>query len=113
MWAKKNKDRTKITARNSYLRRHFDLSPDEFDVLVEKQESKCAICRQPPHVSIDSLGRTRSWHIDHDHITHKVRALLCHNCNVGLGLFRDSPELLKKAANYLEGKERACVRAFV
>jgi hypothetical protein len=41
-------------------------------------------------------------HIDHNHLTGKTRALLCDKCNVGLGSFRDNPDLLRKAAAYLE-----------
>lgn len=39
--------------------------------------------------------------VDHDHITGEIRGLLCSSCNVGLGYFRDSPELLTKAVQYL------------
>ena len=41
--------------------------------------------------------------IDHNHETNIVRGLLCHNCNVGLGHFKDSVGYLKEAINYLEG----------
>ena len=55
------------------------------------QGGVCAICRTAP-----------AEHVDHDHATGAVRALLCFNCNGGLGQFRDDPSLLYVAAFYLE-----------
>jgi hypothetical protein len=50
----------------------------------------------------DSRGRWGGLHIDHDHATGVVRGVLCNDCNLGLGRFRDEPALLRKAADYLE-----------
>ncbi len=47
-------------------------------------------------------GKRKNFCIDHDHATGKVRGLLCHNCNVAIGLMKDNTDLLKKAAEYLE-----------
>jgi hypothetical protein len=40
--------------------------------------------------------------VDHDHNTGLYRKLLCRSCNSGLGLLKDNPELLRKAASYIE-----------
>jgi hypothetical protein len=57
-----------------------------------KLQGPCVIC-----------GRdTTNLHADHDHQTGQERGLLCSSCNRGLGLFQDQPELLRKAAVYLE-----------
>jgi hypothetical protein len=42
--------------------------------------------------------------VDHDHITGKVRGLLCNDCNLGIGHFKDNIEKLKLAIKYLEEK---------
>lgn len=44
------------------------------------QDSKCGMCRSP------TPGTKNGWHTDHDHITGKIRSLLCHKCNFLLGL---------------------------
>ena len=57
-----------------------------------RQLSECIIC-----------GIETKPVVDHDHQTGKVRGGLCSNCNLGLGHFKDNPELLRLAALYLEG----------
>jgi hypothetical protein len=75
--------------------RKYGLKPTEYEHLLSQQNNKCAICGEPPN------GKALA--IDHDHATGKVRGLLCHSCNNGLGRFKDSIELLHKAASYLGG----------
>jgi hypothetical protein len=58
--------------------------------MLAAQGGLCAICRTAPAV-----------HVDHDHATGAVRALLCFNCNGGLGQFKDDPLLLHAAAYYV------------
>jgi hypothetical protein len=61
--------------------------------MVEEQHGLCYICRKP--------SAYRGLHIDHCHATGNIRRLLCNDCNLGLGKFKDNPELLEKAAAYL------------
>lgn len=44
--------------------------------------------------------------VDHCHKSKQIRGLVCHRCNVGLGYFRDDPELLRAAAAYLEAQSK-------
>lgn len=70
-----------------------------WDELVASQNGACAICN---HVPDGSRGlRDRRLHVDHNHQTNTVRALLCHQCNVLIGYARECPERLMKAAEYV------------
>lgn len=71
--------------------RWYKLSNEDYNNLLTIQNSLCAIC----FAKADLV-------IDHDHNTGKVRGLLCSNCNLGLGLFKEDLNLLKHAHNYLE-----------
>lgn len=46
------------------------------------------------------------YETDHDHETDRVRGFVCRRCNFLLGVAGDSPELLRKAALYLENPPR-------
>ena len=61
---------------------------------LELQDGKCAICGTTEYTNKD-------WCADHDHITNQPRGLLCGRCNAGLGYFKDNPEHLQSAINYL------------
>ena len=61
----------------------------------------CAICGKK-ETRKSRYGGICKLHIDHDHKTKKIRGLLCHKCNNGLGNFRDNIENLDRAKKYLE-----------
>lgn len=67
---------------------------------LEEQDYLCAICRTAGFKMLDE--HISGLNLDHCHSTGTPRALLCHNCNRGLGLFQDNPDYLRSAANYLE-----------
>jgi len=70
---------------------------DQYDAMLEAQDGSCAICGKHKKSADD-----RSMHVDHDHRTGKVRAILCYLCNVGLANFRETPALFLAAVDYLE-----------
>jgi hypothetical protein len=83
--------REKVGGSRSYhLTRRYGITAAEADYLLESQKGLCAICKTAPAV-----------HVDHDHSTGAVRAILCFNCNGGLGQFKDDPLLLHAAAYYV------------
>lgn len=52
--------------------------------------NQCVIC-----------GKQEALVVDHDHVTGKIRGLLCNKCNMGIGLLQDDPMLLEFARIYL------------
>lgn len=72
------------------------ISSLERDQLLEDLEGRCAICQIPQEQC------SRNFALDHCHRTGRIRALLCGNCNTGLGMFKDDPQLMNAGAAYLE-----------
>lgn len=64
--------------------------------MFNDQEGLCAICRR-------QIGFTRETHVDHCHLTGKVRGLLCSGCNRALGGAEDNVETLRRMIAYLVG----------
>jgi hypothetical protein len=77
------------------LFRLYSLTLAQYSAAEASRGGACAICGQP-------CPTGRSLAVDHDHATGVYRGLLCAHHNTGIGLFADSPELLRKAADYLE-----------
>lgn len=93
-YAKRNKEEIREKA---WMRR-YGITRQEYEEMLEAQGDSCAICKT---MDIGRKGHTH-FHVDHDHVTGKVRGLLCDLCNRGLGYFKDDPFLLIKAGKYLE-----------
>jgi|HigsolmetaAR201D_1030396.scaffolds.fasta_scaffold07156_2 Recombination endonuclease VII. len=99
-WCEANPERAKENARRRLLRfrlKQYGLTVEDYERMVAEQGNACAICRS---FEIGRKGRT--WLVDHDHQTGKVRGLLCHPCNAAIGFARDSTELLGRMIEYLE-----------
>ncbi len=85
----------------AYYKRVYGLTIEKYLDMAEKQNFVCAICGKENFAMGEK--HTGLLVVDHNHATGEVRGLLCHNCNRALGLMQDTPELLRKAASYLEG----------
>jgi hypothetical protein len=75
----------------------YGLSIDDYERMAREQDGRCAICGGSQS-RVDSDG---ALVVDHDHLTGKVRGLLCTLCNTGLGAMRDDPAILLAALRYL------------
>lgn len=101
-WYLNNKESQVEISRHSNYLREYGISLAEYNVLYSEQGNVCAICKQPETKTNKKTGTIYKLAVDHCHDTKKVRGLLCHKCNVALGLFSDSVYLLNNAMEYLE-----------
>lgn len=91
-WYKKNRERNIDSVRRYQLRRKYGFAQELYEVYFFMQCGECAICGR----------KDRRLVIDHNHKTGKIRGLLCTRCNLSIGSFEDSQELLLKAVMYLK-----------
>jgi len=82
--------------RSRHLEERFGITPVEYICLLTAQEGHCAICER----TSNNNGKA-SLSIDHDHITGKIRGLLCWQHNSLLGHIKDDPEQLRRLIKYL------------
>lgn len=97
-WKKRASD---MAARSRKVK--YGMTKAAYETVLLKQQGLCGIC------GIRLSRKTKSLipHVDHCHETGRVRGLLCGECNFGLGKFRDSLDLIRRAAEYLE--QTSCV----
>lgn len=97
---KRRGDPTYLGKRSTYCRiwnlkkAGVDVAGFDYESMFEAQGGLCAICHQ------SEKGQRLA--VDHDHETLKIRALLCRACNQMLGRMNDDPDLLRRAAEYIE-----------
>lgn len=79
-------------ALKAQLKFHYGLTYEQYKEMVALQHGRCKICYRIPSTRLA---------VDHCHKTGYVRGLLCRQCNSGIGLFRENPITLRKAAAYV------------
>jgi hypothetical protein len=106
IWSKDNRRSCRACyqeKRRGFNIQRMGLTVAEFDALWIAQDGKCASCHRP-------LKPGRGTNVDHNHrccpgpysCGKCVRGLLCNGCNIGIGAFEDSSDLLRAAAEYLD-----------
>ena len=104
-YRKKHKDKTNEAARK-YRRVHkievnernrwrkllirHGITKDQYEQLFRSQDGKCAICR---------TELNKKLAVDHDHKTNMIRGLLCHKCNMALGILEDRVDAMIEYLN--------------
>jgi len=74
----------------------------QYNEMLAKQNQVCAICFQPETRKTPKTGIPMRLVIDHCHKTNKVRGLLCHSCNTGIGKLGDDPVRIIRSARYIK-----------
>lgn len=91
--------------RDRYLKNTYGITLAEFDAMLAAQGGGCAICGAKDGHPHPITGEKVALAMDHDKLTGRNRAILCHPHNRGLGLFNHDPALLRAAAAYIEAHE--------
>ena len=86
-----NKDKMLENSKRCRYKNEYGITMSDYNNLFEKQSGCCAIC----HKFYEALC------VDHNHMTGKVRGLLCRKCNVGIGVLNDDIKILTDAVKYL------------
>lgn len=93
-YIKANPDKRYLADRKQHLKR-YGLTIEDYNVLFAKQGGCCAGCKY------HQTEFNRNFAVDHDHLTGKVRGLLCVGCNLILGYAEDRQETLSNLIKYL------------
>ena len=90
-WQKTDKGRWSMYF--TFIKRAYNLSKEDYEKLAAKAKGCCQICGKKSKRRLD---------VDHDHVTKRVRGLLCNSCNIGIGKLKHSVEILEAAIQYLK-----------
>lgn len=84
--------------KKANIKANFGVTLDDKEDLINFQGRCCAVCGG----NTPSKNLKRGWALDHNHETGEIRGVLCYNCNVGLGMAKDSEDILLKMIAYLK-----------
>ena len=83
------------------LKREYGITLADYNAILRSQAHRCAVCRRPETMRTKS-GEVRRLSVDHDHVTGRVRGLLCHRCNVLVWAFEENHAILGLIDRYVE-----------
>lgn len=88
------KDCLKDRSLKRQLMTAYGITKEEKEEMVRMQGNRCALCGV-------KFSDSKEINVDHCHTNGGIRGILCRHCNVGLGHFKDSPKLLRRAIKYI------------
>ena len=95
-----NATKTPRMNANYKLKQKYGISLEEKELALKLQGGVCKCCGSPEPRS------KKGWVLDHDHVTSELRGVLCHSCNLILGMVNESKDHLHKLVAYLEAKPK-------
>lgn len=87
----KDYEKHRLRNRNYSLQRNYGITHEDYLMMFNKQNKKCACCNK----EFDKLV------VDHNHTTGVVRELLCNPCNTALGLLNEDVTVMQNMSNYV------------
>ena len=93
-WREANPEKSRLAITNATLKAKYGIDLETYDQMLKDQKGGCKVCGDKPSY--------QRLHVDHCHNTGRVRGLLCQACNVSIGKMKESPELLRALATYIE-----------
>lgn len=92
------REHRRLKGYGAQIKYKYGITLENLELLKQRQNNKCATCGN----EFDSLPRRLSKPvIDHCHTSGKIRGILCHPCNVALGMVKDNKTTLHKMLDYL------------
>jgi hypothetical protein len=82
-------------------KKKFGLTLADYGRMVIAQGNKCAICKCE-ETQKGRGGGIKALAVDHDHVTGKVRGLLCAHCNASMGMLKENRDTLLSMIRYLD-----------
>ena len=89
-----NNEKCRQTGWKYNIKRKYGLTPEEYNLLMDVQNGRCAVC--------GNEQECQRLAVDHNHITGKVRGLLCINCNRALGFLKEDTERMENLIAYVK-----------
>lgn len=90
-----------MTARDKRLLKTYGITPEQWLKIFQRQKGKCPICLKPILKPDNDEGK-RAASVDHDHVTGRVRGLLCYRCNRFIIGRNRTTDKLHRVIKYLE-----------
>jgi len=93
----------KQTVRQMNLKKQYGITLEQYNIMFENQGGVCLICGCPE--TTKRKDKIKNLAVDHNHITNKVRGLLCQKCNQALGLLNENPVVIKNLLEYITNND--------